>query len=210
MTFAFDAGATGSTGPWLVWSARPTHDGAVPARSWYIREESGKTPADLSKGMVLDIFAMKTGWQRGEGVRGVAPEWKFGTSPAALPPQPGDDWKKGLQVPVLLKTGQKATWEQANAGAWNAFAAIAPAIAEGSAANPGKLPVVAHVGATEATYGKGSTVIPTLEVKGWIDRPAALMENGGVAAMPAAEPPKPAPQAAPAAQPAASFDEVPF
>lgn len=40
----FDAGGSGSQGPWLAWSARGTQDGAVPQKSFYIREDNGKTP----------------------------------------------------------------------------------------------------------------------------------------------------------------------
>ena len=78
--FNLDLGSTGAAGPFLAWSAIGTRDGLVPARSFYIRDGGNKTPYDGDKGFVLDIDALKTGWQHSEGAVGVAPSWKWNES----------------------------------------------------------------------------------------------------------------------------------
>ena len=74
--FALDLGSDGSSGPFLAWSARGTQDGQIGPKTFYIRDGGHKEEVDVSKGMILDIEAMKTGWQRSEGMAGVAPEWR--------------------------------------------------------------------------------------------------------------------------------------
>ena len=202
--FNFDAGAGGSEGPWLQWSARGTQDGAVPPRSFYVRDEGGKTPFDMSNGIVLDIWNMKTGWQRSEGIAGKAPEWKWNPTPAQMLPSPGDDYKKGIQIRVALGGGKAATWEQAGAAVWNAFAELVPAIQAG-ATDQALLPLVRMTGAKVEQYARGGTVIPTLEVVKWVPRPDCLKADAPtIATAPAAAPQAPAQPAPAPAAPAAS------
>ena len=91
--FALDTGGNGANGPFLQWSARGTQDGAINPKSFYIRSSDGKTAYDASKGMVLDIEKMKTGWQKSEGIAGVAPEWKWNHSVSQMMQSPGEEWK---------------------------------------------------------------------------------------------------------------------
>lgn len=205
MTFSFDTGGgDGSQGPWIAWSARGTLDGAIPAKSFYLRDESGKAAFDgfTGNGVVLDIHAMKTGWQRSEGIAGQAPDWRWNASVAQFQPAPGDDFKKGFSIPCAIGMGKTATWEQAGAAVWNAFVALVPALQQ--APGPDMLPLVRLTGAKLEQYKRGSTVIPVLEVVKWVPRPDCLKPDAArIATEPApAAAPAPAPQPAPAAVPA--------
>ena len=199
--FAIDTGNDGISGPFLQWSARGTQDGTVPPQTFYVRDENGKTPFDLSNGVVLDIEKIKTGWQRSEGIVGQAPEWRFNPSPAQMMPAPGEDYKKGFSVTCAIGGGKTATWEQAGAAVWQALTELAPALQQQPAA--GKLPLVRLKEAQMVQFKRGSTVVPVLEIAQWVDRPDCLKEGAaaGIATEPA---PAPAPQPAPAPAPAAA------
>jgi hypothetical protein len=201
--FAIDTGSTGGEGPWLVWAARPTHDGAIPARTFYVRDkDGGKTPVDMTQGAVLDLDSLKTGWQQSEGMKGVAPKWQFGASPAQLPPQPGEDWKKGFSVRVGLKDGTVVMWEQAGAAAWACLGDLAPGLMQ----RPGaQAPVVVIDGVKEHNFTRGSTAQPVLRVVKWIDTPPALSHAPQIATAPATAPAAPAPASAPVAGSAPSW-----
>ena len=196
MTFSFDTGGGGSEGPWIAWSARGTLDGTIPPKSFYLREGSDKTlfTGFSDNGVVLDIHAMKTGWQRSEGVAGQAPDWRWNDTVAAFKPQPGDDFKKGFSIPCAIGMGNTASWEQAGAAVWNAFVALVPALQQAPAGDV--LPLVKLTGAKLEQYKRGSTVIPVLEVVQWVPRPDCLKPD---AARIATEPAPAAPAAAPAA-----------
>ncbi|MEC7160299.1 MAG: hypothetical protein VXW57_00635, partial [Pseudomonadota bacterium] len=217
--FGFDTG--GSSGPWLVWSAKGTEDGQIGPRSFYIREGSGanatKTPTDgPSKGMLMDIHSLKTGWQEPGGGPGVAPKWVWGESPSKLPAYPGDGYKKGFSMKIALPGGQVVLWEQAGAGAWNAFANLVPSIGAGPHSDFNQLPLVRMVGAEKLTFTTGGTVVPTLEIAKWMPRPASLAGGGsggidtGGAAPAAAKPAAAKPAAAPAPAPEMADDEIEF
>ena len=107
MAFSMDTGNTGSDGPWISWSARGTQDGAVPPKSFYLRDDNGKNVFNgfSGNGVVLDIEKMKTGWQRSDGVLGQAPDWKWNATVAQMQPQPGDDYKKGFSIPCAIGGG---------------------------------------------------------------------------------------------------------
>ncbi len=196
--FNLDLGSTGAAGPFLAWSAIGTRDGTVPARSFYVRD-GDKTPYDASTGFVMDIDALKTGWQHSEGAVGVAPSWKWNESVSQMMAKPADDWKKGFSVPCAIGGGSVATWEQAGASAWQSLEALAPLL--GQRPDAKSLPMVRLQEAKFVQFTKGSTVVPILEVVKWVDRPDCLKD--GVAAGIATEP-TPAPVAAPAAAPAAA------
>lgn len=194
----FDTGNQGSEGPWLAWTPRGTQDGAIPAKSFYLREEAGKTLFEgFSKGgVVLDIHNMKTGWQRSEGVVGQAPDWKWNPSIGHMQPQPGDDYKKGFSIPCAISKSDTATWEQAGAATWNAFVALVPALQQGP---DGKLPVVKLTGTKAVQFKRGSTVEPVLEVVKWVDRPDALKEGVQAGFDTGTDEPAPAPKPEPVA-----------
>jgi len=189
--FALDTGSNGVGGPFLQWSARGTQDGSVNPKSFYIREGSDKTPYDATKGMVLDITKMKTGWQKSEGIAGVAPEWKWNPSVSQMMQSPGEDWKKGFSIPVATGGGATATWEQAGTAAWQALIDLAPQLQQQP--SPDQLPMVKITDTKAMQFKRGSTVSPVLSIVKWVPRPDCLKD--GAAAGIAIEPP--APKAAP-------------
>lgn len=204
--FSLDLGSSGGSGPFLAWSAIGTRDGTVPARSFYVRSGGDKTPFNAEESpMVLDIDALKTGWQHSEGAVGVAPSWNWNPSVNQMMPKPGDDWKKGFSVPVAIGGGKTATWEQAGAAAWQSLEALAPLLAARPDAK--SLPVVKLAEAKFIQFTKGSTVVPILEIVKWTDRPDALKEGveAGIALEPA-----PAPTPAPAAPAPAAVTDAEF
>jgi hypothetical protein len=191
--FNLDTGSDGVGGPFLQWSARGTMDGSVPAKTFYIRDGGDKTPYDATKGMVLDIATMKTGWQKSEGIAGVAPEWKWNHSVSQMMQSPGEEWKKGFSIPVAIGGGETATWEQAGTAAWQALTDLAPQLQQQP--SPDQLPMVKLTDTKAMQFKRGSTVSPVLTIAKWVPRPDALKD--GAAAGIAMDPP--APKAAPAA-----------
>lgn len=199
----FDTGGGGGgQGPWLTWSARGTQDGAIPAKSFFIRDDAGKTKFDgFSSGVVLDVHNMKTGWCRSDGVAGQAPEWKMNPTLSRFIEQPGEDYKKGFKIRCAIGGGKTASWEQSGASVWNAFVALVPALQQAPAGD--MLPLVRMTGAKFEQFKRGSTNTPILEVVKWVPRPDCLKE--GVAAgfdegpgeEESATPPSAPPQSAP-------------
>lgn len=171
----FDTGNQGSQGPWIAWSARGTQDGEIPPKTFMLRDENGKKAIDaFGKGVVMDIYAMKTGWQKSDGIVGQAPDWKWNASVSKMEPQPGEDYKKGFSIPCAIGGGQTATWEQAGAACWGAFTDLVPALQQ---APEGKLPVVQMTDTKLQQFKRGSTVQPILSVVKWVDRPDCLKEG---------------------------------
>lgn len=201
--FNIDLGGNGgSQGPWISWQARESLDGSIPGRSFVLRDENGKSVFDgFSKGVVFDLENIKTGWSFSSGAAGQAPEWKWNASLARFEPSPGEGWKRGFSIPVAISKDETATWEQAQAGAFQAFASL---IGQIKAANApaGKLPVVKMTGADKLESRNGITHVPVLEIVKWVDRPSCLSAGGAIDAgddVPFGN--EPAPQAAPAPAP---------
>lgn len=194
----FDTGGSGSEGPWLQWSARGTQDGAIPAKSFLIRDADGKQQFyGFNTGVVLDISTMKTGWCYSEGVAGQAPDWKMNPSLSQFLPDPstdGRDYKKGFKIRCAIGNGKTASWDQAGATVWNAFVALVPALQQQPA--PDMLPLVRMTGAKFEQFKRGSTNTPILEVVKWVPRPDCLKEGAaaGIATEDAPQT-KPEPQA---------------
>lgn len=206
--FTLDTGSEGASGPFMAWSARGSQDGEINSKTFYVRDGGSKRPIDAAKGFVMDISSMKTGWQRSEGIAGVAPEWKWNPSPAQMMASPGDDWKKGISVKVAIGGGNVATWEQAGAATWQAIVKLAPGLQ--AQPGPNMLPLVRMTGTEAMQFKRGSTIAPVLEVVKWVERPECLNQNvvAGFAIEPAA--PAPAAKAAPAPQPAVADDDLEF
>jgi len=203
--FQIDLGTTGSDiNTFLAWSARGTQDGAVRAKQFYLRDGAAKEEYGTvqTSGMVLDLDSLKTGWQKSEGIAGVAPEWKWNPSVNQMMPKPGDEWKKGISVKVAIGGGKVAVWEQAGAAIWSALSDLAKQLKEQPSA--GQMPLVRMTEAKELKFTKGSTCYPMFEVVKWVDKPDCLKE--GAAAGIALD--EPAPATAPAPQAAA--DDVEF
>jgi len=197
--FQIDLGTTGSDiNTFLAWSARGTQDGAVRAKQFYLRDGAAKEEYGTvqTSGMVLDLDSLKTGWQKSEGIAGVAPEWKWNPSVNQMMPKPGDEWKKGISVKVAIGGGKVAVWEQAGAAIWSALSDLAKQLKEQPSA--GQMPLVRMTEAKELKFTKGSTCYPMFEVVKWVDKPDCLKEGAaaGIALDEPAPAPAPAPQAA--------------
>ena len=152
--------------------------------------------AFTGSGVVMDLNSLKTGWQKSEGIAGVAPEWKWNPSVSQFMASPGEDYKKGLSIRCAIGGGKTATWEQAGAAAWNAFVAMVPAIQQKPEGDV--LPLVKLTGTKLQQFKRGSTVEPVLEIVKWVPRPDCLKE--GVSAGIAVDP-TPAPQPVQQVQP---------
>lgn len=201
----FDTGGSGgSEGPWLQWSARGTLDGAIPAKSFLIRDQDGKKLFEgFTTGVVLDITTMKTGWCYSDGVAGQAPDWKMNPDITRFLPDPsteGRDYKKGFKIRCAIGNGKTASWDQAGASVWNSFVALVPALQQQPA--PDMLPLVKMTGARFEQFKRGSTNTPILEVVKWVPRPDCLKEGAaaGIATAPVQQAQAPQP-VAPVAQP---------
>jgi hypothetical protein len=203
--FQIDLGNNGGDGinVFLGWSARGTQDGSIRARQFYLREGSSKDEyaEAQTKGFVIDLDSLKTGWQKSEGMAGIAPEWKWNPSVNQMMQKPGDDYKKGFSVKCAIGGGKVAMWEQAGAGVWSALADLAPLLKDQPAS--GQMPLIKMTDAKELKFTKGSTCYPIFEIVKWVDKPDCLKE--GAAAGIATEP---APAPAPA--PAAADDDMEF
>ena len=195
--FQIDLGNNGGDGinVFLGWSARGTQDGSIRARQFYLREGSSKDEyaEAQTKGFVIDLDSLKTGWQKSEGMAGIAPEWKWNPSVNQMMQKPGDDYKKGFSVKCAIGGGKVAMWEQAGAGVWSALADLAPLLKDQPAS--GQMPLIKMTEAKELKFTKGSTCYPIFEIVKWVDKPDCLKE--GAAAGIATEP-APAPEPAPA------------
>lgn len=197
----FDTGGGGSEGPWLQWSARGTLDGAIPAKSFLLRDQDGKAKFDgfAQTGVVLDISTMKTGWSYSEGVAGQAPDWQMNPTLDRFLPDPstGDrDYKKGFKIRCAIGGGKTASWDQAGASVWNAFVALVPGLAKQP--SPDMLPLVRMTGSKFEQFKRGSTNTPVLEIVKWVPRPDCMKEGAVIATSAAPQPApvyNPAPQA---------------
>lgn len=183
--FQLDTGSTGAGGPFLQWSARGTQDGSIGPKSFYIRDGGEKRPYDATKGMVFDIEKMKTGWQKSDGIAGVAPEWRWNPSVTQMMLAPGDEWKRGFSITVAIGGGETATWEQAGTAAWQALVDLAPQLAQQPA--PDQLPLVKLTDTKAMQFKRGSTISPVLTIVKWVPRPDCLKDGaaGGIATEPA-------------------------
>ena len=187
--FDIDVGSNGnggSEGPFVQWASRESLDGEIPGRTFSIRDADGKRVFDaFTKGVVLDIYNMKTGWCYSTGQKGTAPEWKWNASIArfeAQPPSASTEyrWQKGYSIPLAFGKEDRAVWEQAQAGAYQGFTQLVGLL---KAAQPdGKtLPVVKLKGTTKIESKRGVTHAPEFEILKWVDRPVALQASAAPA-----------------------------
>ena len=204
--FEIDLGNNGSDiNTFLGWSARGTQDGAIRAKQFYLREGAQKDEYEAAQttGFVIDLDSLKTGWQKSEGIAGVAPEWKWNASTNQMMPKPGDDYKKGISVKCAIGNGKVAMWEQAGAAIWSAITDLAPLVKAQPSA--GEMPLIKMKEAKELKFTKGSTCYPVFEIVKWVPKPDCLKEG---AAAGIADEPAPAPQPEPA--PAVASDDMEF
>lgn len=183
--FDIDVGSNGnggSEGPFVQWASRESLDGEIPGRTFSIRDTEGKRVFDaFAKGVVLDIYNMKTGWCYSTGQKGTAPEWKWNASLKKFEPQPASAstehrWQKGFSIPLAYGKSDKAVWEQAQAGAYQGFTQLVGLLKEAKTDGQ-KLPVVKLKGTTKIESKRGVTHAPEFEIVKWVDRPDILSTN---------------------------------
>lgn len=194
----FDTGNSGSEGPYLNWGAQKEKFTLRISKEETVDFDGFKT------GVVLDVQKMKTGWCYTSGIAGQAPQWQMNPTLAAFLPSPGEEYKKGFKMRVAIGGGKTAAWDQAGAGAWNAFVSLVPALQQ--APEGDVLPLVRMTGVKQVKFTKGSTTEPILEVVKWVPRPDCLKEGvaAGIATDPAPAYTTPPPAAA-AASASADF-----
>lgn len=185
----FEDGSGLANDGWFGFSARGTQDGLIPPQSFYINSDGMKTVCEeiKTKGVLLDIYNMKTGWQKfADG----GSDWIYNDNLTSWKERPSDDYKAGITVNVSL--GDRfLTWSQSGVATMECFKDLAKTF--GTSAT-GKLPRVKYTTGKQVKYKSGtSTYIPELSIVGWEDRPVELLES----ATPATITPAPAP--APAA-----------
>lgn len=181
-------GAGGPITPFLSWHPRPTIKDGITANSWSVRDkEAGRKQFDgpETTGMVVDLLAMRSGWEQSSGRKGVVPARRWNKSSAAPDPRPGDDWKQAISV-VVVCDGERMVWEQSGVAACTALFGLVDDIWEQAVQQRPKLPHVRCIGhrdLSEATW-VGDTSAPIFELVGWVARPA-ILETGAVSSAPA-------------------------
>ena len=158
--FEFDSGSEGgSKGPFIN-KTFSLKDG----------DERDDITPKFKKGVIFDIDAMQTGWAY---FTPTGTDWQWNDSPARFAKKPGDDWKKGVSIPVAFAGGETGTWMQAGSGTFLAVAELAKQIKADR--KDEKLPVVKMNGTFDVDFnGGGSTTCAKLEVAKWVDRPDSL------------------------------------
>ena len=190
MTFEFDEGAnSGDTaiGPFLNWHAQETRDGAIPSRSFSVRDENGDrqdVTAKIKKGVVFDLGGtFKTGWCLSDGTPGIAPQWVWNDTPARFnvkrPADRGtESWKKGHSIRVVIGKDEPVLWSQAGAGSFAGLVNLVKAVRDYGGDGDGINCVIAAMTDVDTmTFKKGGTAAPVFTIKKWTDRPDCLMAD---------------------------------
>lgn len=180
-----DLGSSGSSGPFLSWQARESLDGQVPGRNFVMRQNGEKIVVTdaFKKGVVFDLTSLKTGWCFSTGAVGQAPQWKWNASLSKYEPSPGEGWKKGMSARIALDKETAVTLEQSSAAVMSMLGEIGTLVRNAEAQNnlkAGKLPVIQLESVEKVDSKLGSTFVPRVGIKGWVDRPDILGGSGAV------------------------------
>ena len=104
--FDIDTGnsGSGSSGPWINWHSKESNDGAIPGRSFSLRDQDGrKVFKGFDNGVIFDIDNMKLGWNHSTGAAGAAPEWQWNPSISQFAAQPAQSGSEGFQFQSLRR-----------------------------------------------------------------------------------------------------------
>ena len=160
----------------MQWSARGTQDGNIAPGNFFISDNGEKNQMSSIKkdGVVLDIYNMKTGWNKWEGTTNL---WEWNDNLVDWKPSPGEDYKKGLQIDVVA--GERHyIWRQSGTAILEGFSRLAKQF-EGKAT--GKLPKVKLKSTEQLKFKSGtSTNVPIFEIVDWVDRPMPLEARASV------------------------------
>lgn len=158
---------------YMSWSAKGTEDGSVPAKNFFVKSGSGDKVVvtaikEKGDGVVMDIYNMKTGWQRFFPDGSV--EWVYNDDLKDWKPRPSEEHKQGISVDCVIND-KLVVWRQAGYAIIEGFKSMSASLKE---AKDGKLPVVKLKDVKQEKFKVGSTQIPILEVTDWVDRPFVL------------------------------------
>lgn len=158
---------------YMSWSAKGTEDGSVPAKNFFVKSGSGDKVVvtaikEKGDGVIMDIYNMKTGWQRFFPDGSV--EWVYNNDLKDWKPRPSDEHKQGISVDCVIND-KLVVWRQAGYAIIEGFKSMSAALKQ---AKDGKLPVVKLKDVKQEKFKVGSTQIPILEVTDWVDRPFVL------------------------------------
>ena len=150
------------------------------AGRWYTKNDGKDEPmfevTDMTA--VFDMPNLETGWFKFSS--GVAPEKVMDPSLAEAAPNPGTDFKRGVQIDLYSEQNLTGLREFSSTAAivieaMNNLYDLWMAAPENVA---GKLPVVRCSGVLPISNKHGTNYQPTFEIVGWTDRPAALAGSG--------------------------------
>lgn len=163
---------------YMSWSAKGTEDGSVPAKNFFVKTGTGDKNVvtaikDKGDGVIMDIYNMKTGWQRFFPDGSV--EWVYNEDLKDWKARPSDEHKQGISVTCAIND-KVVVWRQAGYAIIEGFKSMSASLKD---AKDGKLPVVKLKEVKTEKFKVGSTNIPILEVVEWVDRPFVLeLEQG--------------------------------
>lgn len=169
-----DLGNSGTGGDlYFGWQQRVTAN--LPQEKVFVTNKSGgaeKAVFDHTKGFVLDLTSLKTGWQQKETML-----WQWNQSTSQMMASPGADWSRGFSVFVGLgkdADGQplNALWMQSGAGVWDALTHLAPQLA--GAPSPTQVPILKVAGVQDRSHNSRTWCYPLLTVTNWIEKPASM------------------------------------
>ena len=157
---------------WMSWSARGTQDGSVEAKNFFIKTSDGEKvvcKAIKEKGVVFDLVNMSTGWQQ---FSDNGSDWVWNEDLKSWQTKPGDDYKKGLSIPIAIDDKKMVIWRQSGVAC---MAGLESLISKVNGKATDKLPVVKLIDTKVIKFKSGtSTVVPVLDVVDWVERPFVL------------------------------------
>tara|TARA_Y100000114_G_scaffold80858_1_gene74548 strand:- start:2468 stop:3073 length:606 start_codon:yes stop_codon:yes gene_type:complete len=172
----------------LKWSAKGTEDGEIDKNNFYIIDDGEKKTCDLikKKGIILDIYNMKTGYQ---AFANNSSQWQWNDTLTEWKPKPGgadsNTWKKGFSM-TALAGDEIVLWIQSGYAVMHGFKNLVKTFGKNTdSKKKSPLPLVKLVGAELVKFEVGSTSVPKLEVVDWVERPFPLdLDNQGQQADP--------------------------
>ena len=157
---------------WMSFSARGTQDGVNPAKKFFVKTPEGdkKVLTAIEKdGVVFDIYNMKHGWQQFADGRS---NWQFNENLTVWQARPGDDWSKGISIPIAVNNDKLVIWRQSGVSTMEGIQTLTSKIG-GQAV--GKLPLVKMIDTKPLKFKSGtSTTVPIFDILDWVERPFIL------------------------------------
>lgn len=161
----------------LKWSAKGTEDGEIDKNNFYIVDDGEKKVCDMikKKGIILDIYNMRTGYQ---AFVNNSSTWQWNDTLTEWKAKPGgtenNPYKKGFSMHALA--GEEVVlWIQSGYAVMESFKNLVKTFGKNTdSKKKSPLPLVKLVGAELVKFEVGSTSVPKLEVVEWVARPKLL------------------------------------